>query len=318
MGTEGGLLLSTAVTGPTTTDAVVERLRGFSRLEAPTHVEEQTYLETAAGAVFATAVEPTGSPRGAAFLTCHSFAWEQFELHPLELAFARAAAAAGFPSLLPQARGYGDSGGPFAEVTPATHVREAVAAAGSLGERTGLPVVPVGPRLGAAVALATAIRTGAPGVVLWDPPERPSRYFQALLRALQVAGVSDEEGEVDAAAPPVAEVKRALEEGRTVDVFGYPLTAECYAEGRAMDPLGAGTAPPRALIVTVNPVNRGSAQRLASRMRELGSDVRVDEADGPGRGDFGLGIPRAGHLATHLDTFRDIARRTLAWAGEAW
>ncbi|HEX2031221.1 MAG TPA: hypothetical protein VHL78_07460 [Actinomycetota bacterium] len=306
------------MTAPST-DAVVERLRRFSRFEAPGHVEEQLYLETPAGPLFATALDPAATRREAAFATCHSFAWEQFELHPLELAFARAAADAGFPSLVPQARGYGDSGGPFAEVTPATHVRDAVAAAELLGGRTGLAVIPVGARFGASVALAAAVRTGAPGVALWDPPERPARYFQALLRALQVAGVSDEEGEVDVAAPPVADVKRALEEGRTVDLFGYPLTAACYAEGRAMDPLaGAERVPPRALIVTVNPGTRGSAQRLAARLRDLGSDVRLAEAEGPGRGDFGLGIPRAGHLATHLETFRDVARRTLAWAGEAW
>ena len=91
---------------------VEEGLRRFSSFTDPDlgRMEEQRFLETPSGRLLMTVVEPTRSPKPIAFLLCHSFAWEQFELFALELRFARAAAAAGFTAACFQARGYGDSG----------------------------------------------------------------------------------------------------------------------------------------------------------------------------------------------------------------
>jgi hypothetical protein len=90
---------------------VEEGLRRFSRFTDPAtgRAEEQRFLETPSGRVLMTVVEPTGPEEPVAFLLCHSFAWEQFELFALELRFARAAAAAGFTAVCFQSRGYGDS-----------------------------------------------------------------------------------------------------------------------------------------------------------------------------------------------------------------
>ena len=91
---------------------VEEGLRRFSKFTdaATGRVEEQRFLETPSGCLLTTVVEPTGPKEPVAFLLCHSFAWEQFELFALELRFARAAAAAGYTAVCFQSRGYGDSG----------------------------------------------------------------------------------------------------------------------------------------------------------------------------------------------------------------
>jgi pimeloyl-ACP methyl ester carboxylesterase len=302
---------------------LLDGLRPFSRLEdrEAGRIEEQRFINTPDGRLFVTLVEPLGPARGAAFLSCHSFAWEQFELYPLELAFARAAASAGFPTLTFQARGYNDSGGDFEEVSPSTHLRDALAAAAYLRDRTGSPVVPIGVRFGAAVALMAARELQAPGVALWNPSPEPGRYLDGLLRVFSVSSIMDEDGQAaePTSHPGVSELKRALAAGETVDLFAYPMSAACYREAESTHPLeGSLHLPMRVLVVVVNPAKRREAGQTGDRLTGLGADVRVEEADGPGRGEFGLGIPRGGHLAMYLPTFEDIAQRTVRWAEEAW
>jgi hypothetical protein len=310
--------------GSAALDDLLDDLRPFARIEdlEAGRMEEQAYVKTSAGRVFTTRVEPLGDRRSVGFVSCHSFAWEQFELYPLELLFLRTAASAGFPSLSFQARGYNDSGGDFASVTPATHVRDAVAAAGFLKERTGVKaVVPVGVRFGAAVALDVAHEVAAPGVVLWSPSLEPGKYLDGLLRAFSVSGMMDEEGQIEEAAsrPDVSEMKSSLAQGETVDLFGYPLSPACYAAAHERHPLAdTRRAPGTALLVGVNPAKRREADRVRARLEELGATVTVEEAEGPGRAEFGLGIPRGGHLARHVEMFEDIVRRTVEWAKEIW
>lgn len=304
-------------------DDLLEGLRPFSRHEdrEAGRVEEQRFIDTPAGRLFVTLVEPLGRPRSVGFLSCHSFAWEQFELYPLELAFARAAASAGFPTLTFQARGYNDSGGDFEEVAPSTHLRDALSAAAYLRERTGSPVVPVGVRFGAVVALMAAREMHAPGVALWNPSAEPGRYLDGLLRVFSVSSVMGEDGQAAETTthPGVTELKASLAAGETLDLFGYPMSAACYREAEETHPLdGSLPLPLRALVVAVNPAKRREATQVAERLSGLGADARVEEADGPGRGEFGLGVPRGGHLAMHLPTFDDVARRTVRWAEEAW
>jgi dienelactone hydrolase len=319
--TAAGMGVATASGRPSPSrDEVVTRLRAYSRLEEPEagRREEQRFIHTEQGRLFLTLVEPLGPRRPVGFLVCHSFAFEQFELYPLELTFARLAASAGFPAVYVQARGYGDSGGPFEEVTFDTHVRDALAAVDhARREGTLDAVAPVGTRFGALVALAVAGELRAPGVALWDPPGDPGRYLDGLLRAFVRSGVLDQG--LGRPRRTTEQLREALREGETVDLFGYPLTPHSYAEIRSATPLSRLRGPaPRALAVVVNPSHRSGAESLAERLRAGGSDVRVEEAEGPGRGQFGLGVPVGGHLATNLPTFEDVARRTIGWAGEVW
>jgi dienelactone hydrolase len=308
---------------PSTGEELASRLRSFSRHEDPEakRTEEQVFLDTPAGRLFATIVTPLGPRRGVALLSCHSFGWEQFELYPLELAFARMAAARGFPSMTFQAKGYNDSGGDFESVTPGSHVRDAIVAASHLKERAEVDaVVPVGVRFGASVALLAASDLASPGVALWAPSLAPGRYLDGLLRVLSMATIMDEDGEAGEGTrkPGMAETKGALAAGETIDLFAYPLSAACYREAHEIDPLQVRRVPPRALVVSINPGKRAEVKRVTEALAARGAEVRIEEAEGEGRGEFGMGIPRGGHLASHLPMFEDVARRTLAWAEEVW
>lgn len=310
---------------PPTTDqaGVADHLATFSRYEDRTaaRAEEQLFIETPAGRLFATLVGPVETRRSVAFLSCHSFGHEQMELYPLELSFLRAAAERGFPGLTFQARGYGDSGGEFAEVGFGSHLRDALAAAAYLVERTSVDVViPVGARFGGAVALVAASRLGAPGVALWDPALELGRYLDLLLMASTMSEVVDDEGRTEDRAPGTRRrLRSALAQGETVDVFGYPLAPAPYAEAKATAVVpDVGAAPARGLAIVVNRRRRKEVEGAATRMADVGIAVRVEAAEGPGREEFAQGMLRGGHLATHLALFEDVARRTIAWAEETW
>ncbi len=301
---------------------VLDRLRAFSVLEEPDAgwSEEQRFVETDEGRLFTTLAEPLGARREVGFVICHSFGFEQFELFPLELLFARRAAAAGFPTLYVQVRGYGDSGGSLAEASPQTHVRDVLAARDELVARTSVRgVVPVGARFGAAIALMVAGELGAPGVALWQPSLDPGAYLDGLLRAFSRAQVVDASDGSDAARPNTKMLQDALSSGEQIDLLGFPLTPEFYAAAQATHPLDAIARPPeRALFLAVNPRVDKEIATSASRLEGFGVQVSVTHAEGPGQGTFGLGLPVSGHLATNLALFEDVASRTVEWAGEVW
>jgi pimeloyl-ACP methyl ester carboxylesterase len=321
----GGWHVSTRIDEVGARGDVMARLRAFSRVESPSsdHREEQLFLSTSAGRLFCTLVEPTGRALPIALLTCHSFGHEQMELYPVELELARRAASRGFPVLSFQARGYNDSGGAFEEVTMATHVRDAAAAASFLRERTGVEaVVPVGARFGAAVALLVASETEAPGAVLWDPAPEPGRYLDTLLLACSMSAMLDEDGnssETPSNGGGRDDLKRALARGDAVDVFGYPLGTACYAEAHALHAtLQLDRVPERVLCILVNKRRRRELDSTVRALSGSGADVQVEEAAGTGREDFALGMLRGGHLATHRALFQDIADRTIAWVEDGW
>ncbi len=308
-------------TDPLTTD-VVTRLgaySGFADAESG-RTEEQRFVQTPSGRLFTTLVEPLGDRRDVGFVICHSFAFEQFELFPLELLFARRAASAGFPTLYVQARGYGDSGGSFEDVSPRTHVRDVLAAADHLVDRASVGrVVPVGARFGGAIALMAAGDLDAPGVALWHPALEPGPYLDSLLRAYSRARtIKEGRGAADPARGKSTDaLKAALAAGEEVDLLGYPVTPAFYREAHSIVPIDSlPRGQRRVLLVTVNPRGRKEIAGAAARLEALGAQVRLEEAEGPGRGEFGLGLPVSGHLATHVSLFEDVARRTIAWAEE--
>ena len=309
-------------------EQIASGLSAFSRFEDETNgrVEVQSFLSTPSGRLFATSVRPMEAQGDVGLLFCHSFAWEQYELYPLELFAARRAASQGFQAMTFQARGYNDSGGDFANVTPETHLRDAIAAAEEFKRSSGVSqVVPVGVSFGSSVALRTASAIGAPGVVLWNPVQ-PAAFIDGLLRGSTVAGMledADMAGPVehDRAVPRrgFQELKAALTNGETLDVFGFPVTPEFFRECHALDLLDASITPhvPAAVLeVVVNPTTGRLAETLSKSLWDRGSDVGIEKADGPGRREFAASVPRGGHLATHAELFKDVVSRTLAWAKE--
>jgi pimeloyl-ACP methyl ester carboxylesterase len=295
---------------------VEERLGRFSRFTDPVlgRVEEQRFLETASGRLLMTVVEPTGPKEPIAFLLCHSFAWEQFELFALELRFARAAAAAGFTAVCFQSRGYGDSGGSFSEVTPSSQVTDAVEVGRALlREKKIEAVVPVGARFGAYVALSAGRALDAPGAALWNPSLSPVRYLDGLLKAFvrtHVMSQPSDHGRIDTDG-----LRERLFSGAEVDLFGYPLTSASYMDAQRLpdavdlaDPL-----PPRVHLVVINPRIRREVERARVALEARGVELSLTEVESPGHREFGLGVPVGGHLATHARLFDDVGRSTLDW-----
>jgi alpha/beta superfamily hydrolase len=181
--------------------------------------------------------------------------------------------------------------------------------------------VPVGARWGAGPALLAARELDAPGVVLWNPAVEPGRYLDDLLKVFsrsRIAGKARSDGEP--VGPDREQLDAALASGEDVDLFGYPLSPECYREAHATHPIQAlERAPAHALVMAVNPRAHPEADAVADRLRELGADARVEQAEGPGSSQFGLGASPAGkRVVTNQPLYRDVARRTVRWASEIW
>ncbi|MBI5709480.1 MAG: alpha/beta hydrolase [Candidatus Eisenbacteria bacterium] len=155
---------------------------------------------------------------------CHSLGVEQLTNYRNQVNLARAAAARGLPAFRYHARGHGDSGGDYADVTLATLVADARAAAARARALAGAArVVWVGERVGALVAAAAlADDAQVAGLAMWEPVHRPAEYFRAMLRGMLFSQVAH-------GARPNETVDQLLErlarEGK-VDVHGYYLHRE--------------------------------------------------------------------------------------------
>ena len=177
----------------------------------------------------------------------HGIGVEQITLYRQEVLAARAAAAHGFPVLRYHARGHGDSAGASADVTLATLVEDARAAADEAKRRTGASrVVWLGVRMGALVAALaggpSSGRNDAAGFVLWEPVAKPAEFFRQQLRTLlfsQVAGGKKPDATVDQL------LARLASEG-SVDVFGYSLQrtlVESFGQAGLIEALAGEHAP---------------------------------------------------------------------------
>jgi pimeloyl-ACP methyl ester carboxylesterase len=125
-------------------------------------------------------------------LVVHSYGIEQVASYRMEVEFARAAAAEGFPVLRFHMTGCGDSFGDFADVTVdrmTEDVRQAAAHVATLGFR--LPPVLLGVRLGAEIAVrAAAALGGVRALILWEPVRDARGYLEGLLRSLLISNLA--------------------------------------------------------------------------------------------------------------------------------
>ena len=223
----------------------------------------------------------------------HGLGVEQITLYRQEVLTARAAAAAGFPVLRYHARGHGDSAGSSADVTLASLVADARAAADEAKRRSGATrVIWLGVRMGALVAALAggpgSGRDDSAGFVLWEPVAKPAEFFRQQLRTLlfsQVAGGKKPDATVD-------QLLARLESDGSLDVLGYTLHREVvHSFGDAT--LAAALAGPHAPVCLAQVQARGklSPANVAligelqgapatPELAAAGSD-RVDGASGP-------------------------------------
>jgi pimeloyl-ACP methyl ester carboxylesterase len=232
------------------------------------------------------------------WVICHSFGMEQLYLQPLEVAAARALAAAGFSVLRYHARGYGDSESPTQDVTVASGVQDAVAASSLLREAAGVADVGfLGARFGGVTAALAADRLRARAMVLWEPLLDGKRYLQGLARL----AVATELASRGRAAGSAREPEDILRERGVLDLQGFPVGRRLFEEVSAIRLVSelrrfGGSS----LVVEVT---RGTSpsrrlEPLVNRLRELGGDSRLElvtDPDAPMFGQQRYRLNGAGH-----------------------
>ncbi len=179
----------------------------------------------------------------------HSFGIEQVAAYRMEVEFARAAAAAGFPAFRFHLTGCGDSHGDFARLTFDRMVEDVRAAAAYLdGRGLGRWPVLLGVRLGAEIAVRAAVALGGVrALILWEPVGNPRAYFDSLLRSLLISALAQgrKSGET------VASLTERVRADGSVDILGYPLHRTLWEDARPFAvPEGAPVAQD-ALVVSI-------------------------------------------------------------------
>lgn len=240
-------------------------------------------------AVFHAAVP--GRPEAPVVVHVHALGVEQITLYRQEVLAARAAAARGFPVLRYHSRGHGDSSGSSADVTLASLVADARAAADEALRRGGRTrVLWLGVRLGALVAALaggpTSGRSDAAGFVLWEPAGKPADFFRQQLRTLlfsRVAGGHKPEATVD-------QLLQRIDQEGSVDVLGYSLQRSLVKsfEGASLESALAGCGLP-VLIAQVQaraklaPPHAALAQALSEPGAGAGAEGGAGAAASPRR-----------------------------------
>lgn len=261
----------------------------FSRAVAP---ETPCFFESHGSPIYAVfhAAAP-GRTDAPVVVHVHGLGVEQITLYRQEVLAARAAAAAGFPVLRWHARGHGDSAGSSADVTLASLVADAQAAADEAMRRSGATrVIWLGVRLGALVAaLAGGPRSGrgeAAGFVLWEPVAKPADFFRMQLRTLlfsQVAGGRKPDATVD-------QLLARLERDGTLDVLGYTLyqsTRASFEGASLVDALRGVSAP---VCVAQVAARAKMAPAHVQLVEALGGAVTEPAADAPAASNAPSGV----------------------------
>jgi pimeloyl-ACP methyl ester carboxylesterase len=144
----------------------------------------------------------------------------------------RGLAESGFPAILADWRGEGESSGEFGDTDLSSRVQDLAASAREL--RAGAHVtelILVGVRLGAVVALMAARSLGVRRVVLCEPVCNPRSHATDLLRANMILQ-QQYRGGIAETSPALRD---ALGAGQTISVYGFHLGRRLLDELEALD-----------------------------------------------------------------------------------
>jgi exosortase A-associated hydrolase 2 len=208
--------------------------------------------------------EPPGRSSKSAFVFCHPWGEEKLWAHRVFVSFARALAADGHPVLRFDFMGNGDSDGEFTDSTLQTALSDVRCAIAEARRRTGGAAISLlGLRLGATIAAMIADETpDAAHLILWAPIVDGGRYMQELLRInLTTQMASYKEIRQDRAA-----LMAQMQQGRTVNIDGYELTQQHFAEVSAVKLTG-----PRAFAgpCLIAQVDRMPAAKVLPEVEQL-------------------------------------------------
>lgn len=298
-------------------------LRGLQRRRDDTLGIEERFLQPVIGSGHTVAVlsSPVESDTGLGWVVCHSLGLEQIWFADLEVATARALAAAGQPVLRFHGQGYGESEGDAADVRVATHLQDVRDAVTVLREHTGVGAVGLlGARFGAAVALVVGGEIGAARVVLWDPVVDGPAYVRSLARTAAITMLTTA-GQAREAA------MAALDEQDELDVSGGSLSKPLLDDVAAFAPMRtvtAGGVPGRALLVQVSrqAEPRTTTTDIAESLRGLGCPVDLEVVADVGSRTWGNQRYRSTeHSRMKADTqttlVAELVARTVRWAARA-
>lgn len=232
---------------------------------------------------------PRGEPRGS-ILAVHPFAEELNKTRAAVAEGSRAFAADGFAVLQIDLLGCGDSAGDFADADWDRWIED-LASAWALLERIAPgPRWLWGTRLGALLAenFAGRCEPAADGLLFWQPVQNGAQHLNQFLRLKTVATALKQTLRADASsfASTVTEdsPRAELAAGRSVEIAGYRLNASLASalHGAQMGkhervPLRVRWFDVAQQGSTTSPI----AERLATRWRELGSDVALSTVQGP-------------------------------------
>jgi uncharacterized protein len=253
-------------------------LRSLRSYEHPGLGIRERFLQPVVGGGRTVAVlsSPLGEALPHAWLLCHSFGMEEWYMQSMEVAASRRLASAGFPVMRFHAQGYGDSDGPMEEVSPASHVRDAVDALRELRAIAGPSTVGLlGGRLGGSIAAIAGDRTGADALVLWDPVVDGGAYAQSLLRLSVVSELARRGRSRSEARDPL----EALSTDGVLDVQGFPLPRRAFDQLSAFDlcrELSGYSGRVTVVQLSRSATPRRQLERLVQRFSDLGAAGSLD------------------------------------------
>jgi alpha/beta superfamily hydrolase len=221
-----------------------------------------------------THVPAAGGPPRAGVLVCPSLCNDFLRNYGREVEWARWLAARGFAVQRFHYRGVGNSDGAEADITFATLVEDAAAAAAQLRELSGdVPMVFIGTRFGALVSTAAADRDPRAALVLIDPVTAGRTFFREAWRALMVADL----GRPGAAKITTDQIEARLRNDGVVDVMGHAVHRRLHDTGSERTLLGELQQRDRpVLIVSFGSTARADHQSLAASLAEGGAAVEIE------------------------------------------
>lgn len=194
-------------------------------------IREQSLSVSAAGvSLHAVRHAPIGPPR-ATVVICNPLFEERKSAHRVLVETARALAGDGLTVLRFDYRGCGDSPGSFEDHAPDDWKADVLAAVSRARADWPLqPVILLGLRFGAALAVVAAKDAGVDGIVLWEPVPDGRAYLHEELRKKLMKEMLTFGRKRSTREQLAAE----LEAGRAIDFDGYAVTPKLYRQLAAM------------------------------------------------------------------------------------
>lgn len=236
------------------------------------------FLAGSAGPLATVVVAPPPEAQRFSVLYVPPFADEMNKSRRMAAMQARALAALGATVALVDPRGTGDSAGDHACATWEGWHEDVALAWSWLAQRTDVPCVLWGLRLGALLA-AQAVAGGriAPAaLLLWQPVTAGRAYFTQVLRLATI-----QERISDSGGPDAKALRAALAANRPVEIAGYDLAPALVAGAEKVDLM---TLPAPACPVIWRDVAEApgpATQRIAARWSAAGAGVDVGAVAGP-------------------------------------